>query len=69
MGMISTIYGDRDEAGFEKREGVIDNENETTTWVEYWAQGEEVQILVHRSAHTTLKPKAGAVAAAAVETF
>jgi hypothetical protein len=35
----------------EKREGSIDNDNETTNWVEYWLQGE----LVHRSVDMTLK--------------
>lgn len=35
----------------EKREGSVDNENELTTWVEYWFEGE----LIHRSAHVTLK--------------
>lgn len=34
-----------------KKEGTVDNENETTTWTEYWLEGE----LVHRSAHVTLK--------------
>ena len=36
---------------FKKREGDIDNNNETTTWTEYWLEGE----LVHRSVHVTLK--------------
>jgi hypothetical protein len=40
-----------DDSLLEKREGDIDNENETTTWTEYWLEGE----LVHRSAHVTLK--------------
>jgi len=40
-----------DDSLFEKREGTIDNDNELTTWVEYW-EGDE---LVHRSAHVTLK--------------
>lgn len=40
-----------DEALLEKREGNVDNENEATTWVEYWLDGE----LVHRSAHVQLK--------------
>jgi len=40
-----------DDSLLEKREGTIDNENELTTWVEYWLDGE----LVHRSAHVTLK--------------
>lgn len=49
--MITTTRGEMDEAMLEKRSGVIDNENEHTTWVEYW-DGEE---LVHRSAHIALK--------------
>lgn len=28
-----------DEALLEKREGVLDNENERTTWAEYWLPG------------------------------
>ena len=40
-----------DESLLEKREGSVDNDNETTTWVEYWLEGE----LVHRSAHVQLK--------------
>jgi len=51
MPIITTIYGDMDEALLEKKEGVINNEDERTTWVEYWLRGE----LVHRSAHVTLK--------------
>lgn len=37
--MIETKYGMMDETFFEKREGVIDNEDELTTWVEYWSGG------------------------------
>ena len=51
MAIITTTRGDMDESLFEKREGNVDNDNELTTWVEYW-DGEE---LVHRSAHVTLK--------------
>jgi hypothetical protein len=40
-----------DDSQLEKREGTVDNENELTSWVEYWSDGE----LVHRSAHVTLK--------------
>jgi len=40
-----------DDSLLEHRSGEIDNENELTTWVEYWLDGE----LVHRSAHVTLK--------------
>jgi cation transport regulator ChaC len=49
--MINTTRGEMDEALLEKREGSIDNDNEVTTWVEYWLDGE----LVHRSVHVTLK--------------
>jgi hypothetical protein len=40
-----------DDSLLEKKEGVVDNDDEYTTWVEYWLDGE----LVHRSAHVTLK--------------
>lgn len=51
MATVSTTRGDMDESLLEKREGSIDNDNEYTTWVEYWLDGE----MVHRSAHVTLK--------------
>ena len=49
--MITTTKGDMDESLLEKRDGSLDNENETTNWVEYWLGGE----LVHRSVHVQLK--------------
>jgi hypothetical protein len=49
--MITTTKGLMDESLLEKREGVVENDNEFTTWVEYWHEGE----LVHRSAHVQLK--------------
>lgn len=49
--IISTLKGEMDESLLDKKEGSVDNENEFTTWVEYWLNGE----LVHRSAHVTLK--------------
>ena len=49
--MITTTKGDMDESLLEKREGSVDNDTETTSWVEYWLDGE----LVHRSVHMTLK--------------
>jgi len=49
--MITTTKGLMDEALLDKQEGTIENDNETTTWVEYWLDGE----LVHRSAHVALK--------------
>ena len=51
MNMITTTKGEMDESLLEKREGSLDNDTETTTWVEYWL-GEE---LVHRSVNMVLK--------------
>ena len=49
--MITTTKGDMDESLLEKREGSVDNDTETTSWVEYWLDGE----LVHRSVNMILK--------------
>ena len=49
--IVTTTKGDMDDSLLEKREGVFEDENELTTWVEYWLESE----LVHRSAHVTLK--------------
>jgi hypothetical protein len=49
--LVTTTKGEMDDSLLEKREGAVDNDNELTTWVEYWLDGE----LVHRSAHVTLK--------------
>ena len=49
--LVTTTRGEMDDSLLEKREGTVDNENETTTWVEYWLDEE----LVHRSAHVQLK--------------
>jgi hypothetical protein len=49
--IVTTTKGPMDDSLLEKREGTVDNDNERTTWVEYW-MGEE---LVHRSAHVALK--------------
>ena len=51
MALITTTKGEMDESLLEKKEGSVDNDNEITTWVEYWLDGE----LVHRSVHVTLK--------------
>jgi len=51
MNMITTTKGEMDESLLEKREGSLDNDTETTTWVEYWLDGE----LVHRSVNMVLK--------------
>jgi hypothetical protein len=49
--LITTIHGEMDDSLLEKKEGELDNENETTKWVEYWLDGE----LVHRSVDMILK--------------
>ncbi len=49
--IVTTTKGDMDDSLLEKREGTFEDDNELTTWVEYWLEGE----LVHRSAHVTLK--------------
>jgi hypothetical protein len=49
--LVNTTKGEMNEDLLDKKEGTIDNENELTTWVEYWLEGE----LVHRSVHVTLK--------------
>jgi hypothetical protein len=51
MALITTTKGEMDESLLEKKEGFVDNDNEYTTWVEYWLTGE----LVHRSVHVHLK--------------
>jgi len=49
--LITTTKGEMDDSLLLKKEGSIDNEDEYTTWVEYYLDDE----LVHRSAHVTLK--------------
>jgi len=49
--LVTTTKGDMDDSLLEKKEGSVDNNIESTNWVEYWLDGE----LVHRSAHVTLK--------------
>ena len=51
MAQVTTTKGMMDESLLEKKEGFVDNENEYTTWIEYWHEGE----LVHRSVHVQLK--------------
>lgn len=59
--MITTTHGPMDESLLEKKTGEVDNEDEYTTWTEFYLNGE----LVHRSAHVTLKKLPEAQAAAA----
>lgn len=47
------VEDDVDETGLVKSEGVVDNDHERTTWVEYRFPGSDV--IVHRSVHVTLK--------------
>ena len=49
--LVNTIHGEIDDSLLEKKEGSLDNDNEFTTWTEYWLNDE----LVHRSVHVTLK--------------
>jgi hypothetical protein len=46
-----TTKGEMDDSLLEMRQGSVDNEDEFTTWTEYWLLDE----LVHRSVHVTLK--------------
>jgi len=49
--IVTTTKGEMDDSLLEKREGSLDNNTETTSWVEYWLDGE----MVHRSVHMALK--------------
>ena len=61
MALVTTTKGEMDESLLEKREGSLDNDNESTTWVEYWLDGE----LVHRSVHVALKKNVSSAVEAA----
>lgn len=65
--LITTTRGDMDESLLVKLEGVVDNEGELTTWVEYRPIGEDE--IIHRSAHVTLKIPAEFAAVSSVEGF
>jgi hypothetical protein len=49
--IVTTTKGDMDDSLLEKREGSVENDTETTSWIEYWLAGE----MVHRSVHMALK--------------
>ena len=49
--IVTTTKGEMDDSLLEHRSGEVDDDNEFTTWTEYWLAGE----LVHRSVHVTLK--------------
>jgi hypothetical protein len=57
MAIVTTTKGEMDSTLLEKKEGIIDNDNETTQWVEYWLDGE----LVHRSVDMKLKRNVTAI--------
>lgn len=59
MSLVNTTRGEMDESLLERREGGLDDDNETTEWVEYWFEEE----LVHRSVSVVLKPVAAESAA------
>lgn len=59
--IVTTTYGDMDDSLLERKEGSFEDDNELTTWVEYWKDAE----LVHRSVHVTLKKPLTYVAAEA----
>ena len=59
--IVTTTYGDMDDSLLERRDGTFEDDNELTTWVEYWKDAE----LVHRSAHVALKKPLTYVAAEA----
>lgn len=58
-----TTKGEMDDSLLSKQEGSLDNEDEYTTWVEYWLADE----LVHRSVNVTLKKAPGFVGAEAAQ--
>jgi len=49
--IVTTTKGDMDDSLLFKKEGMVDDDNETTKWIEYWLDDE----LVHRSVHVHLK--------------
>ena len=49
--LVTTTKGEMDDSLLERRDGSVENDTETTSWVEYWLNGE----MVHRSVHMALK--------------
>ena len=60
--IVTTTKGEMDDSLLVKQEGAIENENELTSWTEYWLDGE----LVHRSVHVLLKKNVTAEGVAAM---
>jgi len=49
--IVTTTKGDMDESLLVRKDGNMENDNEKTSWVEYYLDDE----LVHRSVHVILK--------------
>ena len=60
--IVTTTNGDMDDSLLVKQEGAMENDNELTSWTEYWLDGE----LVHRSVHVLLKKNVTAEGVAAM---
>jgi hypothetical protein len=60
--IVTTTKGDMDDSLLVKKEGAMENDNELTSWTEYWLDGE----LVHRSVHVLLKKNVTAEGVAAM---
>jgi hypothetical protein len=60
--IVTTTKGDMDDSLLVKQEGAMENDNELTSWTEYWLDGE----LVHRSVHVLLKKNVTAEGVAAM---
>jgi len=60
--IVTTTKGDMDDSMLVKQEGAMENDNELTSWTEYWLDGE----LVHRSVHVLLKKNVTAEGVAAM---
>ena len=60
--IVTTTKGDMDDSLLVKQEGAMENDNELTSWTEYWLDGE----LVHRSVHVLLKKNVAAEGVAAM---
>lgn len=58
--MITTTKGMMEESELEKRTGGFENDNEKTSWVEYWYQGEQVHrsVLIHLKNGVEIKAEA-----------
>ena len=61
--IVTTTYGDMDDSLLARKDGMFEDDNEMTTWVEYWKDDE----LVHRSVHVTLKKTPSFAAAEAAQ--